>query len=94
VGRRSRVDSDSFNMTGAQWVVEVRAATRSIVGQQWRAGKARRSTEGGRRAAADLGRRRGRKVLGFGWLPLLFISILVRVVESKMNGQDQLGYLG
>jgi hypothetical protein len=40
-------------------------ATRSIVDQQWRAGKARRSTEGGRRAAADL----GRKVLGFGWLP-------------------------
>jgi hypothetical protein len=37
-------------------------ATRSIVDQQWRAGKARRSTEGGRRAAADL----GRKVLGFG----------------------------
>jgi hypothetical protein len=63
-------------------------------GAGWRAGKARRSTEGARRGAADLGRRRGRKVLGFGWLPLLFISISVRVVESKMNGQDQLGYLG
>jgi hypothetical protein len=26
--------------------------------------------------------------------PFLFISISVRVVESKMNGWDQLGYLG
>jgi hypothetical protein len=25
---------------------------------------------------------------------LLFISISLRAVESKMNGQDQLGYLG
>jgi hypothetical protein len=75
-------------------------ATRSIVGQQWRAGKARRSTKGGRRAAADP----GRKVLGFGWLPpfihfnistsFFLRIILVRVVESKINGQDQLGYLG
>jgi hypothetical protein len=55
VGRRTRVDRDSFKVTGTWWVVEVRAATRSNVGQQWRAGKAR-SAEGGRRAATDLGR--------------------------------------
>jgi hypothetical protein len=57
---------------------------------QWRAGKARSSTEGGRS-----GETKGTKGVRV-WLvaPFLFISILVRVVESRMNGQDQLGYLG
>jgi hypothetical protein len=50
---------------------------------------------GGRQESSGRsGETKGMEGVRFGWLPLLFISISERVVESKMNGQDELGYLG
>jgi hypothetical protein len=58
------------------------------------AAPAKEGAAGGKRLAADLGRRKDRGMLGFGCLPILCTSVSIGTVESKMDGRDVLCYLG